>query len=217
MRKPRFYFSFYSPFSWFVSHRLEEKLPDWYDELELLPYFEPDEQCWATLAERGIELHYVSMSKAKHLYILQDTKRLAAQRGLPMNWPVDINPWWVLPHHAFMAARRIGRGKELYWALSQARWERGENVTDVDTVQRIADSIGLDGAALVKAPDDPDIRAEGIDALDKSYMDDMFGVPFFKMGPHRFWGLDRVDDFLAAYAQAKEKEQAKQNEKRSAA
>jgi 2-hydroxychromene-2-carboxylate isomerase len=209
MRKPRFYFSFRSPFSWMVSHVLERELPGWHDELELLPYFEPDEQTWPVLDERGVEMHYSDMSKAKHLYILQDTKRLSARHGLSMTWPVDRDPWWVLPHHAWMAARRIGRGKDLYWALSEARWERGENICDADVVEKIADSIDLDGALITRAHEDPEIRAEGVDALEKAYMDDVFGIPFFKMGPHRFWGLDRVHDFLSAYERAREKEMAK--------
>jgi 2-hydroxychromene-2-carboxylate isomerase len=205
IRKPRFYFSFHSPFSWMVSHQLERRLPQWHDALECIPYFEPDEQTWKSLNEQQIEMHYADMSKAKHLYILQDTKRLSAKHGLTMKWPVDVDPWWVLPHHAYMAARRNGNGKELYWALSEARWERGENICEVDVLRRIADSIGLDGDTLAKAPEDADIRAEGIEALDKAYMDDVFGVPFLKMGPHRFWGLDRIDDFLSAHQRAGEK------------
>ena len=205
-RKPRLYFSLKSPFSWMASHRLEKLLPTWHDDLELMPYFDPDDQTYAALEERGIEMHYVHMSKAKHLYILQDTKRLAAKHGLTMKWPVDLDPWWVLPHHAYLAARRNGQGKELYWALLEARWERGEDICDRDVLRRVADSAGLDGAALAGAPDDPDLREEGIRALDAAYLDDVFGVPFFKAGPHRFWGLDRVDDFLDHYAKTYQKE-----------
>lgn len=202
MRKPRFYFSFHSPFSWMASHRLERRLPDAHDRFEYIPYFEPDDQTEASLAERGAEMVYVSMSKAKHLYILQDTKRLSAQLGLSMKWPVDVDPWWVLPHHAYLAARRLGRGHDLYWALSEARWERGENICEHETVKRIADSIGLDGDLIALAPEDPELRSEGIDGLEKAYFDDVFGVPFFKMGPHRYWGLDRVEDFVSAYERA---------------
>jgi 2-hydroxychromene-2-carboxylate isomerase len=206
VRKPRFYFSFRSPFSWMASHRLEQLLPTWHEDFELMPYFEPDDQTRATMAQRGIEMHYSDMSKAKHLYILQDTKRLAAKHGLSMKWPIDVDPWWVLPHHAYLGARKAGHGKDLYWALLEARWERGENICEVDVLQRIADSVGLDGAALAKTPDDPELREEGIQALDNAYVDDVFGVPFFKMGPHRFWGLDRVEDFLAHFAKTREKE-----------
>lgn len=202
VRKPRFYFSFKSPFNWMASHRLEQLWPTWHDDFELVPYFEPDDRTWAVLAERGIDLHYVDMSKAKHLYILQDTKRLAAKHGLTMKWPIDQNPWWLLPHYAYLAARRDGQGKELYWALLEARWERGENICDAEVVQRVADSVGLDGEALVTASEDPELYEEGIQALGSAYMDDVFGVPFFKMGPHRFWGLDRVDDFLVHYSAA---------------
>jgi 2-hydroxychromene-2-carboxylate isomerase len=216
-RKPRFYFSFHSPFSWMASHQVERRLPDAHEVLEYIPYFEPDEQTWEVLHARNIDMHYTSMSKAKHLYILQDTKRLSAKYGLSMKWPVDVDPWWVLPHHAYLAARRIGRGRDLYWALSEARWERGENICEVDVVRRIADSIGLDGDTLAKAPYNQDLRDEGIDALDKAYMDDVFGVPFFKMGPNRYWGLDRVDVFLDAFEKSRADAAAKEAAKGSAA
>ena len=209
IRKPRFYFSFHSPFSWMASHQLERRLPDSHDVLEYIPLFEPDAQTTASIAERGIDMHYTAMSKAKHLYILQDTKRLSARIGLPMKWPIDVDPWWVLPHHAYLAARRLGHGRELYWALSSARWERGENICEVDVVRRIADSIGLDGDALAMAPANPEIRAEGMDCLEKAYLDDIFGMPYFKLGPHRFWGLDRLDDFLSAYERSKERDRGR--------
>lgn len=198
-RKPRFYFSFRSPYSWMASRVLEQELPDAPELLEYVPYFEPDEQTWESLNERDVRMHYTDMSKAKHLYILQDTKRLSQRYGLDMKWPVDIAPWWVLPHHAWLAARRTGTGQQLFWALCEARWERGENICDPDVVRNVANAAGLDGDLLVRAPDDPELRAEGIDCLEKAYFDDVFGVPFFKLGPHRFWGLDRIHDFLAAY------------------
>lgn len=209
IRKPRFYFSFHSPFSWMASHQLERHMPDAHEVLEYIPLFEPDDQTTASIAERGIDMHYTAMSKAKHLYILQDTKRLSARLGLQMKWPIDVDPWWVLPHHAYLAARRLGYGRELYWALSEARWERGENICEVDVVRRIADSIGLDGDALSQAPSDAAIRAEGMDCLEKAYMDDIFGMPYFKVGPHRFWGLDRLDDFLSAYERTKDRDRDK--------
>ncbi|WP_457030394.1 DsbA family protein [Kitasatospora sp. P5_F3] len=210
-RKPaKFYFSFHSPYSWMAAKLLEQRVPDAPELLEYIPYCFPDEQMLADMDARGVEVHYTNMSKAKHLYILQDTKRLAGRFGFDMTWPVDVNPWWVLPHHAWLSAKRTGDQHKLFWTLLDARWERGENITDRATVIRLLDQAGLDGKHLASAPEDQELRREGVDGLESAYMDDAFGVPYFKIGPHRFWGLDRLDDFVAALelkvAQLKAKE-----------
>ena len=50
--------------------------------------------------------------------------------------------------------------------------------------------------------DRADVRAEGVDCLAAAYDDDVFGVPYLRLGRHRFWGLDRVDAFLEELARA---------------
>lgn len=197
-RRPRVYFSLRSPFSWFAMRQLEERLPEADQLFDFVPFFEPDADFKRELEERGAEFHYVPMSKAKHLYILQDTKRLAQRYGYPMVWPIDVDPWWVLPHLAWLKARRLGVHREYYRAVMQARWERGEDICETDVLHRILTDAGLQADTLVAAPSDPEIREEGLQALVQVYEDDIFGVPYFKLGFHRFWGLDRLDDFLAA-------------------
>ncbi|WP_432015098.1 2-hydroxychromene-2-carboxylate isomerase [Streptomyces cucumeris] len=205
---PKFYFSLHSPYSWMATRLLSERCPEALTSMQWIPYFYPDELTWKGMADRGTELHYTDMSKAKHLYILQDVKRLSERFGYGVTWPVDHEPWWVLPHHAWMAAKRTGDQNTLYWALVEARWGRGENICDRETVRKVADAAGLDGEALSAAPEDPDLRAEGLDGLDAAYMDDVFGAPYFKIGPQRYWGLDRLDDFIAGFEQWRRKVEA---------
>jgi 2-hydroxychromene-2-carboxylate isomerase len=203
-KKPRLYFNFRSPFSWLALRRLEELLPEAPQLIDYYPYWEPDAAMMAALRARGGEFHYAQMSKAKHLYILADTKRLARRFGYPMAWPVDIDPWWELSHLAWIKAARLGRERDFYQVVTQARWERAENICDPEVIHRLAGSIGLDGAAMVAAADDPQIRAEGLDYLVKQYEDDVFGVPYFKLGRLRFWGVDRLEDFIAALNAARQ-------------
>ncbi|AQW46948.1 2-hydroxychromene-2-carboxylate isomerase [Streptomyces violaceusniger] len=195
-RPPRLYFNLRSPFSWMGLKRLEERFPQAPEVIEYYPYWDPDERTRAALEERDSGFHYTQMSKAKHLYILQDTKRLSTRFGYTMSWPVDIDPWWELPHLAWLKARHLGRERDFYAAVSAARWERGENICDTEVLHRVAEAAGLDGDEMVAAAHDPALRAEGVDALAAAYDDDVFGIPYFKVGRHRFWGLDRVDGFL---------------------
>jgi 2-hydroxychromene-2-carboxylate isomerase len=202
-RPPRLYFSLRSPFSWMAVRQLEERLPNAQELIEYIPFFEPLPDTMTTLREQGGEFHYVAMSKAKHLYILNDTKRLAAKFGYEMKWPIDVDPLdWELPHLAWFKAKELGVHREYYAAVMAARWERGEDICKRDLLMGICKDAGLDALALVDAPTEPHIREQGLKALMDIYFDDVFGVPYFKLGRHRFWGLDRLDDFLVTLDQA---------------
>jgi 2-hydroxychromene-2-carboxylate isomerase len=195
-RRPRLFFSFRSPYSWLTVHRLRAAVPDAVDRLDWYPYWDPDDRTSAGLAARQAELHYVQMSRAKHLYLLLDTKRLAQGLGLPMAWPIDVDCWWELPHLAYLAARRQGRAMAFYDQIIAARWGRGEDVCTPEIVRKAAEAAGLDPDLAVNAPDDESIRAEALDCLVTAYEDDVFGIPYLRLGRHRFWGYDRLDAFL---------------------
>jgi 2-hydroxychromene-2-carboxylate isomerase len=197
-RRPRLYFSFRSPFSWLLVVRLRRAVPDAFERLQLVPYWEPDERTAGALAERGAAIHYAAMSKAKHLYILQDVKRLATGLGLDMRWPVDVEPWWEPSHLGWLAARHAGRAAEFYDEIIAARWERGEDISTLAVVREAARRAGLDGDAIASACDDPACREEGVRSLYRAYEEDVFGVPYLIAGWQRFWGADRLDAFLAA-------------------
>jgi 2-hydroxychromene-2-carboxylate isomerase len=198
-RRPRLYFSFRSPYSWLTVRRLRQRAPDAFEAIDWIPYWDPDVRTEARLKERGAEFHYVQMSRAKHFYLLTDTKRLAATEGVPMAWPVDVDPWWELPHLAWLRARREGLAEPFYDAVTAARWERGEDICTPAVVRAAAEQAGLDPDAAAAAPDDADVREEGVGCLVSAYEDDIFGIPYLRWGRHRFWGLDRLETFLAVW------------------
>ncbi|ORI21287.1 2-hydroxychromene-2-carboxylate isomerase [Rhodococcus sp. 1168] len=195
-KPPQVWFSFRSPFSWIAMHELHRRVPTARETFEFKPFWEPDANTAARLAARGGEIIYAPMSKAKHLYILQDTKRLAERYGLSMTWPVDMSPWWEPSHLAWLLAERAGLQWEFYDAVVAARWERGEDISDPTVVAHAAETAGLDPAAVRSAVDDQSIRDAGADALYQAYHGDIFGVPYFVNRRKRFWGIDRLEWFL---------------------
>jgi 2-hydroxychromene-2-carboxylate isomerase len=195
-RPPRLYFSFRSPYSWMGLEKLRRHLPGLFSAVELIPYWDPDEVTARLVAEQDAQFHYQQMSKAKHLYVLADTKRMAARLGLTMAWPVDVDPWWEVPHLAWLAARRAGAAERCYDALVAARWQRGENICDPEVLRHAVGAAGLDGMALAAAPQADTIRAEGVQCLVRAYEEDIFGVPYVCYRRQRYWGLDRMDIFL---------------------
>lgn len=199
-RRPKLYFSLRSPYSWMAIRRLRREIPDVFHQLDWLPYWEPDPRTTSELVERGVDFPYAQMSRAKHLYILMDVKRLAQAEGVTPAWPIDTDDcWWELPHLAWLRAQELGRASEFYEALVRARWERGEDICTADVVRAAALDAGIDPDQAIDAPDDPAIREAGLAALTSAYEKDIFGVPYLLWGPHRFWGLDRVDAFLRTW------------------
>lgn len=196
--RPRLYFSFQSPFSWMALRQLELRIPGFAEEFEYIPFWDPDARTRAGMAERGATFHYTPMSKAKHLYILHDTKRLAARFGHRLVWPVDVAPWWEPSALGWLRARELGCETEFYTAVTQARWDRGENISDPAVLRAALDAAGLDGSGLMAAVDDDRIRDLGVAALVSAHHDEVFGIPLFLLAGRRFWGVDRIDDVVAA-------------------
>ncbi|MFF4016220.1 2-hydroxychromene-2-carboxylate isomerase [Streptomyces sp. NPDC001843] len=195
-KTPRFYFSLRSPYSWLAYRELLESHPDIAAAIEWRPFFEPDPTSERMLSEAGGTFPYTPMSRAKHLYVLQDVGRIAKSRGLRLTWPVDRAPVWEVPHLAYLVALREGRGPQYIAAAYRARWEQGQDICDRGVVAGIATEIGLDAAESARAADDPELRRAGVRLLLDICADDVFGVPYFVHGHSRFWGLDRLPDFI---------------------
>ncbi|MFJ6215762.1 2-hydroxychromene-2-carboxylate isomerase [Streptomyces sp. NPDC092296] len=196
-RQPRYYFSLRSPYSWLAHRELLEHHPDVAEQVEWRPFWEPDEKSAARLIELGGAFPYVPMSRAKHLYILQDVGRLAERLGRRVVWPVDREPVWEVPHLAYLVARREGLGREFVAAAYRARWEEGRNICDPAVVGELGAELGLDPEETAGAATDPDLREQGAGLLLDLCRDGVFGVPFFVQGFNRFWGWDRLPDFVA--------------------
>ncbi|MEU9349553.1 DsbA family protein [Streptomyces griseoloalbus] len=198
-RRPRWYFSLRSPYSWFAYRDLMSTHPEVLDAIDWLPFWEPDEETARLLADEGVTLPIVAMSRAKNFYILQDTRRLATERGLTdISWPIDRDPCWEVAHLAWIAADDEGRGKDFVAAAYQARWQDGKNISEPEVIAGIAGELGLDAQRLSTAAQDPDLRKRGAALLAESAHDGLFGVPFFIHGRDKFWGVDRVAPFVRA-------------------
>ncbi len=201
MKKCRFYFHFRSPYSW-VGALWMEKLRDARD-VQYVPFWELDAQSRSLLAAGGGEHYYTPMSKAKHLYILQDVKRITARLGLQLTWPPSPEQQhWEVPHLAYLYARREGKDRAFFRQVHEARWLQGENICDPAVIARIAAACGLSETRTAHAHEDPSIREESAAEMMLAYEDGVFGIPFFVHGYDKFWGIDRFPLFLQSLRKA---------------
>lgn len=198
MKPVRFYFSFRSPYSWLAERLIAERHADLRDQCEFIPYWEPDAETARRLAEKNAKFLYRAMTREKHLYILKDIKRQVAKYGYRIAWPIDRQPWWERPHLAYLAAERQGRGPAFSSLVYRARFEQGRDICDETVIGDIAEEAGLDRAALLSAPDDSELRDKGAEGLRRADRDGIFGVPFMAVGHDRFWGVERLPDFVEA-------------------
>jgi 2-hydroxychromene-2-carboxylate isomerase len=166
--------------------------------LEYVPFFEPDEKWTASLDALGERFPYRPMSRERHLYILQDIKRLVAPAGIRVMWPVDRSPDWSIPHLTFLACRSVGLGKAFFWEVHSARWLRAESIWDWASVERLLRKITDDVDEVLELAQSDAVRAQALEALLQCCRSNVFGVPFFCIGRQQFWGQDRVDAFLGA-------------------
>lgn len=207
-KQPRWYFSLRSPYSWFAHEELRARHPDVLDAVRWVPTWEPDEITSAMLAEAGVALPYVPMSVDKQRYILQDVRRMAARRGLAMTWPVDREPVWEVSHLAYLAAEEEGAGREFVAAAYRARWERGHDISDPAVMAALGVELGLDPVRLSTAAQDAGLRERSMERLREVWRDGVFGVPFFIVGHEKFWGVDRLPEFVEALRDRQRREAA---------
>lgn len=133
---------------------------------------------------------------AKRAYTFRDVMREAARRGLTFAGPPGhpFNPLLALRMCTALGEERERRRFAL--ALFAACWERGGDISDEATLVRIAGACDLDGAGLVAATRQPEIKQQLAAATEQAIADGVFGVPTFRLGNELFWGGDRVEALL---------------------
>ena len=77
-------------------------------------------------------------------------------------------------------------------ALYRAAFAEGRAITAVDDVVAVAAPLGIDGAALREAVDDPAVKARLRRETDRAIAGGVFGSPFIIVDGEPFWGSDRL-------------------------
>ncbi len=136
----------------------------------------------------------------KALWMAKNNLRKAARLGLPLGPP---------RHHPFspLLSLRVSslpmgetERRALIDALFQAVWVRGLHVSEPEVVAALATELGLDGAKLVDAAQQPEAKARLRAQTDAAIAAGVFGVPTMLVDGELFWGYDdwpHLELFLA--------------------
>ena len=178
-----FYFDYISPnayLAWTQLPRLAEKCGF---------TIEPCPVLFAGLLEAHGQLGPAEVP-AKSLWMAKNNARKAVRLGVPLNPPAfhPFNPLLALRVSSLplAAAERVA----LIDALFQAVWVRGLHVSEPAVVERIADELGLRGAALVAESARPESKAKLRRQTDEAIALGVFGVPTMIVNNELFWGYD---------------------------
>jgi 2-hydroxychromene-2-carboxylate isomerase len=131
--------------------------------------------------------------KGKLAYESLETRRFVTRHGLTAfrqnpHFPVNT----LLIMRGLVAARRAGVEEAYVDGVLAAMWEAGEKMDDPEVVVRVLDTAGLDGAALVAATLDPEVKAELVANTQAAVERGVFGIPTFFVGGEMFFGKDRL-------------------------
>jgi len=141
--------------------------------------------------------------KGKLAYENLETQRYVKKHGLSafrMNPHFPVNTLLIM--RGLIAARRAGVGARYLETVLAAMWEQGLKMDDPEVVKATLDTAGLDGAALLAATQDPEVKAELVANTKAAVARGVFGIPTFFVGDEMFFGKDRLGQVEEAAREA---------------
>ena len=183
-----FYFEFSSPYGYIAANLAEgfEKRvgrPMKWRPILLGPIFKVTGQ--APLTEVPL----------KGAYAKRDFLRTARMHNVPYKQPSKFPIGTVAAARAFywLDDQDPQKARELAKALYKAYFADDVDIGPAATVVEIGKSIGIDGAALTAALEDPAVKERVKKEVDKAIAKEVFGSPFFIPDGEPFWGVDRLE------------------------
>lgn len=180
MSQIRVYHSFRSPYSRLGLHILAREGI----KAELIPFTGPPE---------GVAFSDPVANPLKLSYYMQDAPRMTMRMGLPINPPQPFDVDMTPSYKAAVAAERDGKGLDFAISVSDARWAKGRDVSDLSVLEACAEEAGWDKTAVTSSQEDDVVAAELARHRKMIEEDGVFGVPFAVMGAKKYWGHDRFD------------------------
>ena len=188
----QYWFSTASPWTWLGSARFAQLVQRAGADVEVLPV--DLSEVFAATGGTPFPKRSAARQSYRQLELARWSRRLGVPIKLePRHYPVDRGP----SSRLLIAARDAGLDAlALSHAVLRAIWAEDEDIADWTTLQRLADRRGHDGAALVRAAQEPRVEARYRETTHRAIEAQVFGSPTFVVEGERFWGQDRLD-FLA--------------------
>jgi 2-hydroxychromene-2-carboxylate isomerase len=185
----QYWLSTASPWSWLGSRRFLQIAAGAGAKVEVLPV-----DLGAVFAATGgtpVPQRHAARRSYRELELTRWSRRLGVPiRLAPRHYPVDRGP----SSRMLIAAGRAGLDAlALSHAVLRAIWAEDRDLADWDTLAHLADGCAMDGAALVRAAQHPDIYDAYLGNTLRAIEAEVFGAPTYVLDGERFWGGDRLE------------------------
>ncbi|MCA9701725.1 MAG: 2-hydroxychromene-2-carboxylate isomerase [Myxococcales bacterium] len=134
----------------------------------------------------------------KRLWTFKQVSRRAARLGVPLQ-PPPSHPFNPLNGLRLASLEKLDDDarRRLIDLLYRATWGGGPGIADPATVAALLDAEGFDGAALIRATQDPAAKQAVVVAGQQAIAAGVFGVPTMLVDGELFWGDDSFEDLDA--------------------
>ncbi|WP_441228869.1 2-hydroxychromene-2-carboxylate isomerase [Tardiphaga sp. 20_F10_N6_6] len=131
----------------------------------------------------------------RQAYRLVEMERWKAIRNIPLvTWPKFYPADPSLGHRMLLVAIAEGRDVAAFVHVGlKAVWADELDVTDAETLVRLADQSGLDGRRLLSGANDLAVQEREVNLTREAVDRKLFGAPFYFYRDEPFWGQDRLD------------------------
>jgi 2-hydroxychromene-2-carboxylate isomerase len=183
----RFYFDFASPYAYFALNGIAQAAARYERAVEWRPIL-----AWAVFKAHGIAPPMDI--PAKHAYFVIDMARSAAFHGVDYRHPLKLTLSSHLCARLYYAiaeqdpSQAQAFGREVFAAF----FARGEDISDVETVVRLAGLHGVGRPAAEEGLNGARGRSLLAAAVEAAIGDRVCGSPFFIIDGEPFFGADRL-------------------------
>lgn len=127
-------------------------------------------------------------------YAKRDFARSARLHKVPYKHPEKFPINTVAACRAFYWTddQDAAKARALARALYRAYFVEGTDIGAPANVVEVAKSVGVDGARLAAALEDPALKARVFKEVEAAIAAGVFGSPFFIVDGEPFWGVDRM-------------------------
>ena len=122
----------------------------------------------------------------RQAYLRQDLADWAAWWGVPLRFPSTFPVRTVLPLRVCLLA------PEATLPLYRALWVEDQDIGQPAVVRAVLDGLGLDGAGLLEATQDPAVKARLQENTAQARAAGACGVPTVVVGGVLLWGQDQL-------------------------
>jgi 2-hydroxychromene-2-carboxylate isomerase len=144
-------------------------------------------------------------SKQRQDYRVAELRRWRDFLGIPVNffpkhYPTDDQ----LASCLIISAKQNGLDAGvLANAILRATWAEERDIADAETLARIAEGLGFDGAGLLAQAREEAVKREFERYTIEAQQRGVFGSPFYICEGEIFWGQDRLDFLEAVLAETR--------------